>query len=256
MRDAVESGAAKRLVLNYAMGFTETDLEFLRDLPIRELVCIAPIDDIKPVYSLRNLRTLQIHRTVESLDLSRLSHPTELSAEWDQVKRSIGTCQALTRLYLGSYKERDFAPLAHLRLRNLNLKDRPGVRSLEGLDPSNLEQLGIFLASKLEDFSALNSFSKLRSLKLGSCRRLSTLDFVAHCQKLAFLNIAETGQIASLHPLSRLVELETLMAYGSTTVQDGDLSVLLDLPHLAELRMMNRKHNHPSVATVQQGLRV
>lgn len=54
MVQAVESGVADRVVLNYALGYDEPDLYFLQYLPIRELVILdRRITDLAPVHTLR-----------------------------------------------------------------------------------------------------------------------------------------------------------------------------------------------------------
>lgn len=53
MVQAVETGVADRVVLNYALGYDEPDLYFLQYLPIRELVILdRRITDLRPVYTL------------------------------------------------------------------------------------------------------------------------------------------------------------------------------------------------------------
>jgi internalin A len=42
--------------------------------------------------------------------------------------------------------------------------------------------------------------------------------------------------------------------WESTRVADGDLAPLLQLQHLRDLRLMNRKHYRPSVAQVKEKL--
>ena len=47
---AFENGGASRLVLNYALGFNEPTLDFLRGLPIRQLVILDPrLTDLEPI---------------------------------------------------------------------------------------------------------------------------------------------------------------------------------------------------------------
>lgn len=52
-REAVESGRADGVVLNYARGFREQPIDFLRGMPIRKVDLLArSVSDLSPVYSL------------------------------------------------------------------------------------------------------------------------------------------------------------------------------------------------------------
>jgi hypothetical protein len=48
--------------------------------------------------------------------------------------------------------------------------------------------------------------------------------------------------------------LECLYAWGSTRIEDGDLSPLLRLSHLSEIRMRDRREYRPRLAQVKEQL--
>ena len=60
-------------------------------------------------------------------------------------------------------------------------------------------------------------------------------------KNLRELLVLDCGPIESLAPL-RGVPLETLFFYESTNIRDGDLGVLLDLPHLKGTAFADRRH--------------
>jgi hypothetical protein len=87
-----------------------------------------------------------------------------------------------------------------------------------------------------------------------SLGQVAAIDPIAHLPRLRFLDIGNCGPIQSLKRLAGCIALETLYAYESTRIGDGDLAVLLTLPNLAEIRMMNRRHYTPSVEAVRSAL--
>lgn len=259
MVQAVETGVADRVVLNYALGYDEPDLYFLQYLPIRELVILdRRITDLAPVYTLASkLERLDVEIAPGvAIDLSELPNLRDLGATWSQVSATIGAGRSLRRVALDAYSADDLAPLAGLRdLSSISMKERPKLRSLHGLSEFVLlDTLGIFLAARLEDVSELRGRELLTTLELEGCRKLASVEDLAGCTGLRFLNISESGDLESAAPLAGLVELEELYAYGSTRFVDGDLSPLARLPRLRELRLQSRRHYTPSLAELKDTL--
>lgn len=251
----VEQGAGT-LVLNYALGFDMPDLRFLDGLPVRSLVVIdRRLQSLDPIYSLAStLRSMSL--TVDpalTVDLGRLPELTEVRADWAQIRETFGSAVHLVRLFVGRCTEGDLSVLASAGgLETLVLKDRPRVKSLDGLAGlPGLRQLGIYLAERLADTGALRG-ARLRELQLEACKKVTTLDDIATCGDLEVLNLSEGGGFPSAEPLRALTKLRELLLYGSTKFVDGDLGPIADLPHLRELRMQSRRHYRPTVEEIQK----
>ena len=135
------------------------------------------------------------------------------------------------RLSLLAYDCQDLQRLAHLRhLRTLRMKERPALRTLEGVQRlSWLDTLEIYMAP-LHDITALAEARSpvLRALALGGCKQVTELDTVAACEALEELDVSEFGAMSSLSPIAGLDRLSRLYLYGSTRVVDGDLTPLSD----------------------------
>lgn len=252
----LDSGRADGLELNYAKGFKDTDLAFIRPWPLKRLAILArTIKDVTPIYALSpSLESLRVEcAPTATIDLARLPSLRSLSASWAPVRSSIGELAALDDLFLLAYSEVDLHPLrSNSRLVRLRFKDRPRLRSLAGLEALQaIEHLGIYLAP-LHDITALEDHppAGLRELHLESCR-VSALTSVAAAQGLRHLNMSDCGGVESLRPLCGLGHLESLWLYGTTKVLDDDLMPIADLPRLRELRMMSRKSYRPSVEDLQ-----
>jgi hypothetical protein len=254
-----ESGA-DRLVANYARGFVARDLRFLAGLPLRGLDILArTIDDLAPVHELGDtLESLAVETgTRTRIDLRCFPRLKDLSCNWRQVAESIQETEDLESLFLLTYDPEDLMPLAHLRhLRALRMKDRPALRTLEGVQRlSWLDTLEIYTAP-LHDLTALAELRSpvLRELALGACQQITDLHAVAACEALEELDVSDGGALSSLSPIAGLKRLSRLYLYGSTRIADGDLTPLLGLDRLRDLRMMSRRNYTPSLADVKRQL--
>ncbi len=261
MAQCFHNGLADGLTLNYARGFQERNLSFLKGLPIRRLTILArTMSDLDPVYELATTLTELSVETDERtpIDLGRLPHLRILAASWRQVRQTIGSAEKLEKCLLLSYEEVDLTPLGALTsLSSLALKDHPAVASLAGLDRLPwLTDLGIYSARDLEDLSELRRTASptLQRLQLESCRRIETLEAIACCEALTFLNAGDCGDIASLQPIARLGRLESLYLYESTRIVDNDLTPITKLPRLRDFRMRSRRSYVPSVPDLQQAI--
>ena len=255
----IEAGRVHGLELNYAKGFKDTDLGFIRAWPIRSLTIVArTIEDLSPIY--RCAETLEVLNVVTSpgarIDLARFDALWDVGADWGQVKHSIGAASGLRRLFAGNYTEVDLTALAGCAaLQHVVLKDRPQVRSLDGVgELGELHHLGVYAAPRLCDLSALCDFDSLRELHVEACSSIGALEAVSCHRGLTMLNVSDCGEIESLRPVARCEGLEVLWLYGSTRIVDNDLSILMRLPRLVELRMRNRRDYRPSVAAIHDAI--
>ena len=106
---SVGDGAVERLVLNHALGFEETSLDFLEGLPLRELeVLDRRQTSLAPVLSLAGtLRSLRVTTDPRAeLDLTGFTQLTELAAAWSQVEDTIHEANALSTAFLRGYGAR------------------------------------------------------------------------------------------------------------------------------------------------------
>jgi hypothetical protein len=252
-----EEGRAYRLVLNYALGFNEPTLDFLRGLPIRELEIIdRRLNNLEPLYSLApTLESLRVTTHPDlTIRLTELPKLHSLGASWAQVRDTIGQVSGLDSLFLLAYTPDNLEPLSsHAGLQTLRMKDRPRLSSLAGLSHlPKLQRLGIYLATRLIDISELRGRSEIREIELVSCKKLTRINDLAECTGLRRLNIAESGDIESLSPVAGLTELEELYLYGSTKILDHDLTPITGLRPLKSFAMMNRRGYEPSVEVLKR----
>jgi internalin A len=256
--DALVSGQADGLVLNYARGFREKSLEFIKGLPIRRLRLLArTATDLTPIYELADqLEQLDVQSDLRAtIELDRLPLLRSLSADWRQVQGSIRFVPGLKHLFLLGYLEQDLAVLSSLTaLESLVMKDYPLARSLDGIeDLPWLSKLGVHLGRDLEDITASRRIRrpKLEVLQLPSCRKVTEIETISSLPSLQFFELSEGAEIPTVSPLANLDHLERLYLHGSTKIADGDLGPIAQLPRLRDFRAQNRRGYSPSVKAIQ-----
>jgi hypothetical protein len=248
------------LTLNYARGFAERDLDFLRAWPVRRVrVLDRSLEDLAPLGRLgSSLESLSIQAAPSAtIDLAVVPRLRALAAWWDAIEQTIHQLIGLEELTIMDYDETNLRPIASFAsLTKLVLKVAPLLESLDGAeDLSALAILRIAAARELRDVTALASIPEsLVELELESCPEIEALDDLSHLQNLRFLGVSDCGAVESLRPVAKLTNIETLYAWGSTRIVDNDLAPLLQLPRLTEIRMRNRRDYRPTLAAIQEQL--
>jgi internalin A len=248
------------LVLNYARGFCEGDLEFLAGLVVRRLkVLDRRISDLGPIARLGDsLEELSVQAAPRAeLDLGAFPRLRSVAGEWGLLRGTLGAVDALRSVITWRFDEADLHAFRdHVGLKRLTVKEAPHLESLSGVaDLDQLSAMGIFLARALSDISDAGELaSSLRELEFEDCRAIDALDDVEPLVNLRFLGFSECGDVESLGPIGSLEQLEVLHAWGSTRIVDGDLSPLARLPRLGEIRMRDRRGYKPRVADLVAAL--
>lgn len=251
------AGDADGLVLNYARGFADQTLEMLSpDWGLKRLdVLDRSITDLQPLERLGlTLEVLSVQAAAAAeLDLAGLPELRSLAGEWSLLRPSIGAAHRLQRLSTWAFDEPDLRSVRdHVELEHLTIKDARHLQSLSGIDC--LHDLTVFTlrgAPRLADIADLAQLApSLREVTVEAAPLIGGLDAFEGLASLTFLSVGDCGNIDSLRPIAGLSVLETLYAWGSTRIVDGDLSALQRLPALKELRMRPRREYRPSVRDI------
>lgn len=256
--EALRRGDADGLVLNYARGFSGSDLDFLtEDLGIGRLDVLHPgITDLDPIGRLAaSLHDLSMEAdSAAEVDLGRFPKLHSVAAEWRLLAPTLGSVTDLRRVITWLYGEAHLRPFRdHIGIERLTVKEAPELKTLSGLaELKELQHLGIHLARRLRDIGEVRSLSgSLQRLELEDCPSIGRLDDLGEFADLRFLSVGQCGEIDSLHPLAGLVKLEQLYAWGTTRIVDGDLSPLARLPALREIAMRDRRDYKPRVKDLE-----
>jgi internalin A len=257
---ALARGEADGLVLNYARGFCESSLDLLDGgWPLRRLsVLDRSIVDLGPIGRLVGLEELSVQAAADTvLDLGVLPGLRSLTGDWALMGHTLGAVAELERVVTWMFDDVDLHAFRdHIALKTLTIKDAPYLESLSGLgNLPDLAAVTVVGAPGLHEIDEVAGLSaSLRELKFEECPRINAIDDVESLVGLRLLGISECGDIASLAPVRSLKELETLYAWGSTRIIDGDLFPLAQLPRLTEIRMRNRRGYKPAVADLVSAL--
>jgi internalin A len=258
--EVLARGEADGLVLNYARGFSEVNLEFLAGWKVRRLnVLDRGIVDLDPIGRLgASLEELSVQAAPGAgLALAELPYLRSISGEWGMLRDALTAVQQLRSVRTWQFDEADLRAFRdHVQLERLSIREAPHLESLAGAaDLPDLAVLGVFLARKLNNISDVAEHAaSLRHLEFEDCGGIDLLDDVEGLVKLRFLAVSDCGEIESLGPVGPLEEIEVLHAWGTTRIVDEDLSPLERLPRLREIRMRDRPGYKPRVSDLVAAL--
>lgn len=260
--EALSSGVADGLVLNYARGFAAESLEFIQsDWNLRRLSLLdRTVADLEPLGRLApTLEKLSIQASDRArLDLYGFDRLRDLAGPWSLIAPTLGELPALEAMVtfegFGEHDLRAFRD--HLSLTRLTIKDARYLQTLDGIEALGLQMLCLQGVPRLQDVSAVAyGHETLVELWLEQARGLRHLDDMRRLVNLRHLHLGDCGPIESLRPLVEMRQLEQLYAWGTTEVMDGDLAPLLELPALREIRMRDRRHYRPPLDSFAQNAR-
>lgn len=246
------------LMINYARGWSGDDIDFVKELPfLRELIIIDwNIDNVSPVEYLHELRAIQISTYCKTpLDFSNFPHLEDCGLRWRKGADSVFERDSLRRLFLSAYDGEHSAPFSGLRrLSSLAIAEGKltEIESLASL--VDLAFVGLYHLPRLQSLHGVETSKKLVDLEVEDCKNIHDLSPLHGLTNLKRLILSDCRDIASIQPLKELHQLSELIFAGSTSVEDGDMSILLNLPALSRVAYKNRKHYQPPAGVIQQHL--
>jgi hypothetical protein len=187
------------------------------------------------------------------LNLGAFSQLRHLSAHWDNISETLSEADALQYLDLWHFEGEEIADLrVHAPLTHLKLVDSRNLYSLDGIEAfPDLRFLFVGLARELSDLDAVTALARsLEELEIETCLGVTAIDPIGELTNLRFLSVSDCGRIDSFRPLASLTELDALYAWGSTRVLDADLTPLLTLPKLRQVRMRDRREYRPRIRDI------
>jgi hypothetical protein len=108
-------------------------------------------------------------------------------------------------------------------------------------------------ARELVDLSPLDAAAESSAeFEIQTCRAVSAIDDLGCLHELLLLGINDCGRIDTIRPIAELQKLRCFLAWESTRVVDNDLSPLLALPELVEIRMRDRRDYKPKVREIRE----
>ena len=236
----------QELVLLKLKNFGWQSLDFLATVPWLKSFKLLDFltDNIEGIYFLPELRSIYMgDYSKRPIDFSRFPSLKECYMEFCKGRNSVTTCSDLEYLSLQHYSYKDLARLSPLKklstlgIAQGSLSDISAIGAM-----SNLRDIGLVLLRNLTDLSPLCQLDKIQNLDLTGCKKFGKLDALSGLPTLRTLNISNCADIESLSPLLACKDLEILELSQDTTIRDGDLTVLLQMPTLKYVDFENRRH--------------
>jgi len=236
----------REITINYARGFTGSDIGFLRRLDFLEGLDLTAynVDDLSPINELHNLRSIALGCASKTLiDFDNFPRLERCYIMRQTRTKGLFERQGLTHLSYNPFPAADaerlgaLCLLQHLSLGQSSMADVKGLGVLH-----ELRFLGLGLMRELNSLAGIEHLHHLEELRIQTCRKLRNINEVAHLHNLRRLWVENCGEIESLKPVESLVLLERIILTDSTNILDGDISPLTKLPYLKDVRFANRRH--------------
>lgn len=236
----------RELYLNHARGWKGEHIEFVRELP--DLLGFGIIDflikDVSPVHALHQLKVLELSTYCKTpIDFTEFSFLEQCVFYWRRGSDTLFDVKRLKRLFLHRYNASSSAQISQLRnMERLEVANAV-IEEVEGLgELLRLQMLGLYSLGRLKTLRGIERLSGLVSLKVNGCKNIQNIDPIRGLHSLRCLELNDNGKLASLAPVENHAALERVLFYGSTYIEDGDLTVLLSLPLLQAVSYKNRRH--------------
>ncbi len=223
------------------------DLTFLADFPSLRYLEVVDQKRVnpRPLEELSNLRGLRLETPGAGIDFSWFPHLEVFVGDWHGDNIQVHRAHELRKLRAWQFKPKsqDLSDLAGAtRLEWLELT-QTSVTSLAGVETlEDLRYLEIAYAPKLESLDALASGSlQLRELGIEKAKAIASYQPLAALPWLRRLRLSSCAPMPDLKWSQGMDRLDSF-SFVETTVEDGDLSPLLELPQLQYVGTMDKKH--------------
>lgn len=234
------------LRLSQSAGWNGNYISFINYLPSLSGVEIYSwgVKDITPLESISNLEYLGLQcEFTKAPDFSKLKKLKVLKALWRPKAKTIFSCDELNLLNIVNYPSENLTELNRMSLlRRLQLTSKK-IKSLSGIEElSSLSILDLADCPKLEDLSGIDKCQQIEIVEIENCKRVYDIAILSELKNLKEIVLIDCGTVKSLRPLAHSQSLESIPFIGDTTIEDGDLTSLLDIPTLKKMWFANKCH--------------
>lgn len=233
------------LRLSQSAGWNGSDISFINYLPSLSGVEIYSwgVKDITPLESISNLEYLGLQcEFTKAPDFSKLKKLKVLKLFWRPKAKTIFSCDELNLLNIVNYPSENLKKLNRMSLlRRLQLTSKK-IKSLSGIEElSSLSILDLADCPKLEDLSGIDKCQQIEIVEIENCKRVYDIAILSELKNLKEIVLTDCGTVKSLRPLAHSQSLESIIFIGDTTIEDGELTSLLDIPTLKKMWFANKR---------------
>lgn len=245
--DRVQRGEAAGVAVSPYMGYSLSDVSFLRSYPDVEAVVLSDASetDLSALEDLADLRFLSVAGSTQPLDLARYPLLSQAWMEWHDQLRLPEDGGALRELHLHRFRpeSHDLSDLPAMpSLEDFAVINSP-IRSLEGLGKQKrLIRLELSYCRKLGSLQGLLPLaSQLRRLECQRCPSLSEYGTLAQMHSLEALRLNRCAAMPSLKFVKTMMALRDIR-FVDTDVLDGDMTPLMAHKELRAVAFTAKHH--------------
>ncbi len=235
------------LQLQSPAGTTEVIPDFQKFKSIADLLLYLSIDssnklkkveNVKGIYELKNLQKLVLAKEAFELDLSHFKKLHETGVEYSSKLKGLSKHTELEILVLRKYPKGDLTEFTALKnLRKFHVYQSK-IISAKGIDElQNLEEVNFSFNKDLNNIQDVLKLQKLQKVHIEKCEKLADFNF----DKNTTIRELFITSVSSLKNIEKLTGLEMITFWD---LKDGDLTPLLKLPALKEIRFHPHKKHY------------
>lgn len=229
------------------------NLGFLSEYDFLESLDIVGIGDFDFSFlsSLKKIKRLSISLVGDNIiDLSNQANLESLSIQWRKGKiLGLDKCIKITSLCLVDYSEKDFSPVSSLlSLEDLKVKTAL-INNCDGLESlTKLKSILLGNCKKLSSLDGLGILKNVTSLSFDLCPQIKNYDEIGNLHNLENLQITDCKGVGSIKFIESLPGLKRLSLLGNTDVLDGNL---MPAKKVKEVFYKHRKHYNITIDNVE-----
>ena len=238
------------------------DISYIQENEVDGLIAVSEnvnmkIENIEKISVLKNIRALNLN-SYSYKDLSHLScfRKLEYLKIYGKVDKEIPfeslpllwciylnykrknckpifQCKNLEYIFIDNYSETSSnAFLAFEKARRIGLVKNKLIEFNALQNMPQLEHIGVGNNSNMESISWLRDNKSLTSVAFQNCKKIKDWEILGTLTKMERLIIENCGELPSVAFLLHLSNLKEIRIIGSTSVKDGKVKEIMNLPHL------------------------
>lgn len=245
-KSLIEKENISVLRLSQSAGWNDDDISFIKELPdIRGIEIYSwGVRDITPLEALTSLEYLGLQcEFTKAPDFSKFNKLKICKLLWRPKAKTVFSCDGLSLLNIVNYPSEDLKDIQKMSgLRRLQLTSRKLV-SLSGIESlSSLSILDLAECSKLESLSGVDMCQQIEIVEIEGCKKVYDIALLCELKNLKDIVLTNCGKIKSLKSLTKCQLLESITFVGDTSIEDGELTSLLDIPTLKKMWFVDKRH--------------
>jgi hypothetical protein len=219
------------------------DLQFLNEFSFLEALDVTSVDDYDFSF-LANMKKMKDLRIIvkgdKPINLGNQINLESLTIQWRKEILGLDKCRNIASLCMVDYAEKDLAPIASLNnLNEIKIKSAM-IKNLDGIESfTKLKSMLLGNCRKLVSIKKIECMKQLVSLNIESCTKISDYNAIGKLSNLENLQIINCGGICTIKFIEGLSSLKRIELLGSTDVMDGDM---MPAKNINEVLYKHRKH--------------